>query len=55
MVETDEWQEIEILYYGGKRVTIHKQDLNKIDSLSDVIDALHRAKTLTEKLENILK
>lgn len=51
----NDWREIEIIYYGGKHVTIHKQDLDKIESLSDVIDALQQAKTLTEKLNNILK
>jgi len=53
--ETKEWEQIQIRYCHGDWVNIRKEDLDKIEAIGDVIDALQRGKALTEKLKNILK
>lgn len=56
-----EWMQIEIIYgYDSEghcrpNVVIRRDDLKKIESISDVIEALTTAKNLKEKLEGILK
>lgn len=53
--ETKQWESIRIQYSYNESVIINKEDLDKLEAISDVIDALQHGKALTEKLKNILK
>lgn len=50
-----EWQRISIWYDDGESVTITRHELEKILSISDVIQALNWAKDLTERLRWMLE
>ena len=52
--EKREWYSIQIRYTDGAFTDIHKEDLDKIDAIHDVIDALKRAKDLVASLRGIL-
>lgn len=52
--EKKEWRSIQIRYIDGDFKEIYKEDLDKIDAINDIIDALHRAKGLVASLKGIL-
>lgn len=54
-VKEKEWEHIQIRYDDGTYTDIYKKDLNKIEAIGDVIDALIQGKELVGKLQNILK
>jgi hypothetical protein len=49
------WDRIQIHYEDGYTVYISRKDLETIESISTVIDALNRAQNLTRELRGILK
>jgi len=49
------WLYIEIHYERADTVSIYRNDLEKIESIEDVLDALERAQDLTKNLNRILK
>ena len=49
------WDYIQIRYDDGTCTDIYKKDLDKIEGIEDVIDALIQGKELVRKLQNILK
>lgn len=53
--ERKEWDYIEIRYCNAEYIRIDKLDLDKIEAIGDVIDALQQGKALVEKLKTILK
>jgi len=53
--ETKEWRSIRISYNNGEWIDIRKEDLDQIEAIGDVLDALQHGKNLVEKLKNILK
>lgn len=52
--EKKEWETIEIRYTDRTATMIRKEDLDKIDAIDDVINALQQAKTLVASLQGIL-
>jgi hypothetical protein len=50
-----EWVKIEICYDDGVHVVLYRNDLEKIEELTPIIEALQRAKSLKEQLDNLLK
>jgi len=53
--EKDRWTEIRIYYEHKPFVTISRWDLEKIDALRDVIDALKTAQRLADDIHTILR
>lgn len=49
-----EWRLIQVRYEDGVFKEIYKEDLDKIDAISDIVDALQRAKDLVASLREIL-
>ena len=54
-VKEKEWERIQVRYDDGTYADIYKKDLDKIEAIGDVIDALIQGKELVGKLQNIVK
>jgi len=48
------WSSIQIRYIDGEFIEIRREDLEKIEAIDDVIDALKRGKDLIASLRGIL-